>query len=82
VTEKLYEMWLEAAEATAATLKGGTAGGDAEAPAQATQQRARRHVTAAADGLAARAVTVPNHMETALDAGAVSGKRQGGEEDN
>jgi hypothetical protein len=36
---ELYELWLQAAEATAASLKSGTAGGDAEVLAQAAQER-------------------------------------------
>jgi hypothetical protein len=79
---ELYELWLKAAEATAATLTDGGAGADAEALAQAAQQRqdaVSAHCCTTSGSPTVRAVSpVPGEatMKSAADAGPVSGKRK------
>jgi hypothetical protein len=79
---ELYELWLKAAEATAEALKGDDAGGDAEALAQAAQQRqdaVSARLPTANSGPAAQAISVAHQADvetTAVSASTVGGKRK------
>jgi hypothetical protein len=79
---ELYELWLKAAEATAEALKGDDAVGDAEALAQAAQQRqdaVSAQLPTTNSGPAAQAISVAHQAEvvaTAVSASTVGGKRK------
>jgi hypothetical protein len=79
---ELYELWLTAAEATAEALKRDDAGGDAEALAQAAQQRqdaVSAQLSTTNSGPAAQAISVAHQAEvvaTAVSASTVGGKRK------
>jgi hypothetical protein len=85
---ELYELWLTAAEATAATLTDGDAGADAEALAQAAQQRqdaVSTHCCTPSGSPTVRAVspvTGEATMESVADASAASGKRKRAREED
>jgi hypothetical protein len=79
---ELYELWLTAAEATAEALEGDDAVGDAEALAQAAQQRqdaVSAQLPTTNSGPAAQAISVAHQVEvvaTAVSANTVGGKRK------